>query len=275
MSQKIHISEKTTQYMVNSLQLPELIDGGLFECGFATARELFSICRSLPDKYMIIYSVQGEGCIETNDDSTDLSENMVAYLPRYSPHSINLTGHKWDIAWLATKDNELILDLPQTAEFRNCSNGILLNNTIRNLQIIRSHEALDSQLLKLHIKQMRLILENSLPSQRDKAEVRLAHLFQKVERQLHKGWTVAGLAELFPCSETQLFRLCDQYLGHGPKTELTKIRMEHASQMLKGTDVPIQIICETVGYPNAANFSTCFKKWYSLSPSTYRKKGRG
>lgn len=51
---------------------------------------------------------------------------------------------------------------------------------------------------------------------------------------------------------------------------LTKVRMEHAVELLKHTEDKSYIIAEKVGYTEANYFSYVFKKYYGVSPKNYR-----
>lgn len=51
---------------------------------------------------------------------------------------------------------------------------------------------------------------------------------------------------------------------------LTKIRLEHAVELLRNTDYKTYVIAEAVGYMEPNYFSYVFKKQYGISPSKYR-----
>ena len=51
---------------------------------------------------------------------------------------------------------------------------------------------------------------------------------------------------------------------------LTKIRLEHALELLRTTEDKTYIIASRVGYMEPNYFSYVFKKHYGISPSKYR-----
>ena len=56
---------------------------------------------------------------------------------------------------------------------------------------------------------------------------------------------------------------------------LTKVRLEHAVELLDNTEDKSYIIAEKVGYTEANYFSYVFKKQYGVSPTKYRtNKGK-
>jgi YesN/AraC family two-component response regulator len=51
---------------------------------------------------------------------------------------------------------------------------------------------------------------------------------------------------------------------------LIKLRMNLAKELLRSTSLPLQIICERVGYYNVSSFSRRFKTYEGITPNTYR-----
>ena len=51
---------------------------------------------------------------------------------------------------------------------------------------------------------------------------------------------------------------------------LTKIRLEHAVELLRTTEDKTYVIASEVGYTEPNYFSYVFKKEYGISPSKYR-----
>lgn len=56
---------------------------------------------------------------------------------------------------------------------------------------------------------------------------------------------------------------------------LTKIRMEKAKKLLDETQMKQYEIAEACGYSNPTYFSTIFKRYYGVSPSSYLNKNKG
>lgn len=53
---------------------------------------------------------------------------------------------------------------------------------------------------------------------------------------------------------------------------LNKVRINHAKELLRHTDLTIAEIGERTGYMNATTFTSTFKKYQGITPSEYRKK---
>ncbi|MCA2492298.1 MULTISPECIES: helix-turn-helix transcriptional regulator, partial [Vibrio] len=124
------------------------------------------------------------------------------------------------------------------------------------------------------VAQLELMLNMPSSESVSRNQLKLRRVFDLVQRQLHKDWSVEQLAALYPCSEPHLHRLTQQQFGRSPMAHLMRMRMEYAARLLRSTEWPIQHIGEIVGYPTSANFSTRFKAWSSMTPREFRQNGR-
>ncbi len=87
----------------------------------------------------------------------------------------------------------------------------------------------------------------------------------------YKIISLKTLAEKFHYSEAHLCTLIKKNLGLNFVTLITKLKMADAKDYLECTTLPIQTICEHVGYNSVDHFSRTFKKYYNKSPQQYRK----
>ena len=60
--------------------------------------------------------------------------------------------------------------------------------------------------------------------------------------------------------------------GEGPITWLRRQRIKLAADLIKNTEQSVIDIAQSVGYFNANNFSTAFRREYGCSPREFRKK---
>ena len=58
--------------------------------------------------------------------------------------------------------------------------------------------------------------------------------------------------------------------GRTPMAYLERVRMEEATQLIKDGDLSIKEVARKVGYGDANNFSTAFKRFFGTSPHTHR-----
>ena len=78
------------------------------------------------------------------------------------------------------------------------------------------------------------------------------------------------ISEEFSISESYFSYLFKAEVGQNFSEYLEQLRMEHAMQLLKETDIGISDLYLEVGYNNANSFRRAFKKVHGVSPKTIR-----
>lgn len=84
--------------------------------------------------------------------------------------------------------------------------------------------------------------------------------------------TIEKIANEFYFTAPYLSRLFKSEMGISPMQYIINLRMSKAIELIKHHEFTISQISETVGYKNQFYFSKEFKKFYSDSPTIYRKK---
>lgn len=79
------------------------------------------------------------------------------------------------------------------------------------------------------------------------------------------------LAEICNLSPTHFRRLFTSIMGFGPLEYLHRIRITHATTMLRTTEQPILDISEDVGFHSISSFNRHFSEIVGMTPSNYRK----
>lgn len=98
---------------------------------------------------------------------------------------------------------------------------------------------------------------------------------EKAKEYIEQNYSVSGLSVEDLCkylnvSATYLSVMFKKQVGMSFVSYLTKVRLEHAVELLDTTEDKSYIIAEKVGYVEANYFSYVFKKQYGISPSKYR-----
>ena len=97
---------------------------------------------------------------------------------------------------------------------------------------------------------------------------------QMIEENLCVSLRISDIAKdlhLNRCYLRNVFYECE---GMSPCAYRQKKRMDYAAKLLSGTEYPIGIIADSVGYTDQLQFSREFKKSFGISPSNYRKLHR-
>jgi len=89
----------------------------------------------------------------------------------------------------------------------------------------------------------------------------------------HPGerWTVGELAGRLALSRSAFAARFSHLLGESPHRYLARLRLNVASERLRGTDDKISVIAASAGYRSLAAFSRAFKHELGISPVEYRR----
>lgn len=269
------ISDKTYQEFVDHTRVLALEERGIVQCGIATCRDFFSVYRKNQKKHMLLYTVRGKGWLESGACRYELEPGSLVIVPAGIENGFGMEDETWQIAWVFLsqyKEWEMVNDdidyqlTPAPEVMYSCIQTLLrsINLPIDYGGEVGAHS----------VAQLELMLNMPHSDSLSRNQLKLRRVFDLVQRQLHKDWTVEQLAALYPCSEPHLHRLTQQQFGRSPMAHLTRMRMEYAARLLRSTEWSIQHIGEIVGYPTGANFSTRFKAWSSMPPREFRKNGK-
>jgi len=275
--ERFQISGQTHHEFIDHAQILALAELGIAQCGLAMARDMFSVYRKHQQKHMLLYTVKGKGWLQSGASRYVLEPGSLIYVPAKTENGFGIEQEEWQLAWLflepgvttgPTLGNEVVYRLTPTAEpaYAAVLSLVRAANLPSSLREAVAHHA---------VGQLKLLMHAAGESDVPRVVQRLRRVFDAAQRQLHKDWSIEQLAQRYPCSAPHFHRLCLTHFGHGPKSHLTKMRMEYAARLLTTTEWPIQHIGEMVGYPNAANFSTGFKRWYGLTPRSFRQTNNG
>ncbi|MFI3312777.1 MAG: helix-turn-helix transcriptional regulator [Eubacteriales bacterium] len=100
-------------------------------------------------------------------------------------------------------------------------------------------------------------------------------LIQDSRRLLLKDIPFYQVCKMVCVSETTLRKLYHKYLGMSPRTYISRVKLRKVHSMLRTSDLSITALAELVGYSNASKMSVAFRKIYGMSPSEWRKIGKG
>ncbi len=90
-----------------------------------------------------------------------------------------------------------------------------------------------------------------------------AHLDQKLELE-----ELSQIANMSPSYFSRAFKAMT---GRSPFQYIQDERMQRARRLITETKQAINLICLEVGFDNPAHFTNSFKKYFGVSPKTYRK----
>ena len=95
-----------------------------------------------------------------------------------------------------------------------------------------------------------------------------------IQQHLSSGVSVKWLAERLAVSRPTMERHFEAALNRSPATEIQRIQMETARQLVLDSDMPIADVAQKAGYSSPRQFSTSFHDYFNETPRTMRKMHR-
>lgn len=97
-------------------------------------------------------------------------------------------------------------------------------------------------------------------------------LIQDIQQNIHKPFGVEFLVERSHCSRRSLETRFQQVLGCSPYTIITRLRVDHAKELLRSADAPnLTRVARASGFTDLRHFRITFKRITGQSPSAFRK----
>jgi AraC-like DNA-binding protein/mannose-6-phosphate isomerase-like protein (cupin superfamily) len=88
-------------------------------------------------------------------------------------------------------------------------------------------------------------------------------------------WTVTELAARVALSRSAFSERFRSLTGESPMRYVARYRLGRAAELLRESDAQLAAIARSSGYGSEASLSRAFKRWFGMSPGTYRRRARG
>lgn len=106
----------------------------------------------------------------------------------------------------------------------------------------------------------------------DTAAWQVAQIHDYIEKSYFESITLAALAGEYHMDASYLSRIFSQRYGETIIAFLTRVRMEHAVELMRNEEKNLETISFLVGYDDYNYFSRVFRKKMGASPSEYRSQ---
>ena len=93
-----------------------------------------------------------------------------------------------------------------------------------------------------------------------------------IDHHYQEKITLDLLAEMFYINKFYLTRIFKEQYGTTINSYLLQVRITHAKQMLRFSDLPIEKIAHECGMVDANYFARMFRKVEGISPGEFRKR---
>ncbi len=105
-------------------------------------------------------------------------------------------------------------------------------------------------------------------------DMRIQDVAEYIKTQYSHPITMADIAAHVHLSEKYVCKRFKALYGLPPQQHLIKVRMERAAQLLTDTALQIGEIANSVGFASPLYFSNAFRRFFGVSPSSYRQQKR-
>lgn len=256
-------------------------DLSIFEVGYEDVHPRAPYQYEQLDYYLIHFIVQGEGLFFINDELHQLSCGDGFMIP---PHTDNnyypLVGNPWSYRWIGVRgsaagrvlqaaglggstftyhhDDVAQLDQLFAGVYQDFANDHFFGALGQFYEIINllqiDHE--QNSRLEVSLHQQYVLDATGLIEDR----------FQEPDLR------IGDIATAVQIERTYLYKLFMHYLGISPKDYLVQYRLNHATQLLRRSQLTIAQVAVQSGFTDYSQFSKTFSKYRHLSPSEFRRR---
>ncbi|RCW16408.1 AraC family transcriptional regulator [Streptococcus gallolyticus] len=127
-----------------------------------------------------------------------------------------------------------------------------------------------NELLYLLFYHRYVLRKNTDDAYRKNEQIR--ELIDYINNNYQKNLSIDFLSQFMGYSKTHFMAVFKQHTGISCTEFIIRIRLSKACDLLINTTDPILEIATAVGFNNLSNFNRQFKRYYKLTPSSYRKQ---
>lgn len=249
-----------------------LICAGHFYCD-----KNYCIKRDDYNSYLLMYIEKGEGTVWYNGRTYNVKTGDTIIINCHRPHLYKTSG--WEAFWIHFDGNisdeyfQLIYNkLGCVIPMKGSHVMIKYINSILNT--FKNQKILNEPLVSCHIQRMLAELLITSLQHNSADSTKPSPILDSINHIQNNYKSKISLNELSlkACMSPYYFsRMFKKETGYSPYEYVTTIRLNHAKNLLKTTNLLIKEIAFMIGFNSESNFVTCFKEHVGLTPSEFRK----
>jgi len=262
------------QWLRRGAVCPQLEQHQIAHAGLMQALPPFELVRHHQSGTFMLACYEGEGVILADEGWKHIRAGQACLQPPFVRNAMKcVAGKPWKYAWVRYHES------PETSPIISSISPVIGDFDPAPLRAaisgLHAEAAVGQSLSALHHWSELVhhyVLRFAQPHQRDR---RLWRVWQRVEAELARPWTLPELAAIASMSEEHLRRLCRREIGRTPMQHLTFLRIQRARQLLSISEDKVEAIAHAVGFESLFSFSNTFKKWTGWRPSQHRRGSEG
>ena len=237
--------------------------------------------KSGSSQYILIYCIDGKGCIYVNGTQYELGPNTYFIIPKNTPHRYTSDEiNPWSIYWV-----HFMGDNSDRIYERFLQNDKLQvqtipydENRIKSFELIYSiveHSFSETEMEVMNINLLHFVssfiyYKEANPTIYNTDSISNSILFMK--QNINEKFGIEELASQQNISVSHYSRSFKQKTGSSPINYFNQLKIQKACQFLYFTDRSIKEICAELGFDDQYYFSRLFKNIIGSSPSQYKRR---
>ena len=244
--------------------------------------------------YRLFYVLKGDGTLILEDQEIALSRSSLVFMPPETPYytrdfmrviSLNFDLDHSQCHRRQALDPSPVDEFDPTLVFEN-NPPAELNDTI----VLEDCSFLESRLNQLVVEfqfpspcsELRIsailkeVLSDILQAKIKPQNKVLSMVYRSIDYIKHnyqKDISNEQIAREAGYNPLYLNRVFKSHTGMTIHAYVIRERINAASLLLHGTELPVEVIAETCGFPNSPRFCAAFRQFTGYSPLEFRKKG--
>ena len=235
----------------------------------------------------ITYAISGKATFYSGDDSVQLSSGQIHYIKKGMKHKIVADEEKnfryICIGFLPKKDYSDIASFVTEIEnedwmvIADDGNVRILSELLVNE--IYSTDSDSNNMMNLYISQILIFLARLMKGMKNHKKVNktttnftIYHVLRYIDKEYLTIESIKEVAERLSYSEYYLSHLFKDKLGMSMKDYILNKKLTEAAKLLETSGMTVTEVSEYLNFNNLHTFSQAFKRYFSVSPSEYKKE---
>lgn len=252
------------------------------ETGHFAADYNYKIQRETHDSFLLIYTLCGQGFLQTGSTAVQLPEGHCAVIDCHTPHEYHSVSEKWDFLWIHfngsgvrplldiayPSGNTHAVSIKRAEDFKSMINA-LISDTAKN--DISAYLRLSSYMHSI----LNTVCLDAIDVRKSGSERcgndDIRAVVEYIEKNYINPITVDDMIRDIHVSKYHFIRRFSRAMGITPYSYLTNYRINMSKMLLRSTSKTVSEIAGECGFLDTSNFITHFKKHTGQKPLQYRR----
>ncbi|MDO5397341.1 MAG: AraC family transcriptional regulator [bacterium] len=252
------------------------------ETGHFMAHSDYKIQRDTHDSFLLIYTVSGQGSLQTGNNIVQLPKGYCVIIDCHMPHEYHSISDKWEFLWIHFSGSGTAplfditypsgavraVSMKHAEDFEDRINSII-NEARQN--DIAAYIHLSSHMHSVFNAVCLAALENDKVSIKHNSADDVRMVVEYIEKNYRSSITINDMIQHIHVSKYHFIRRFSRAMGITPYSYLTNYRINMSKMLLRSTNKTVSEIAEECGFLDTSNFITHFKKHTGQKPLQYRR----